>query len=67
MKSDKSIVMFGDEMTLTYTHHGKESNSGKNFDMIQTVLSYDGHNINGLPQFCIDPSTYLVIKISTLS
>ena len=55
-------------MTLTYTHEGTESNSGKNYDGVTTMLTYDGPGqLYGLPQLCLDRDTQkVVIKFTFL-
>jgi hypothetical protein len=59
IKSDGSNVDFMAPIAMTYTHSGTESNSGRNYDNTQFLLSYDGYKVSGLPIMCIDQKTGL--------
>jgi hypothetical protein len=62
VKDDGKSISFAERMTLTYTHEGTESNSGKNYDGVTTMLTYDGPGqLYGLPQLCLDKDTQKVV------
>jgi len=54
-ENDKS-VKFDQPMSVSYTHTGTESNSGKNYQGSLILLSYE-NELRGFPQFCLDKST----------
>ena len=66
VKADGKSISFAESMTLTYTHEGTESNSGKNYNGVTTMLTYDGPGqLWGLPQLCMEKATQKVVFIFT--
>ena len=49
-------VKFDQPISVSYTHSGTESNSGKNYHGTKILLSYE-NELRGFPQLCLDKTT----------
>ncbi len=51
-----TVVKFDQPISVSYTHSGTESNSGKNYKGARILMSYE-NELRGFPEFCIDKET----------